>query len=387
VNQVLVSVPGGGVLKALATVFTRVHHVLLVAVRLVLGRRSLGGGTSGHHGRLALRQVALPQQAAGGVTAPGSPRRPGGTTRVRRVPVLGAGRRPPGRLVGEAVDGAVVEADGGQVGEALLAHAAGERPLARVHARVDLQRPRLGEALPAQATAVRLLPGVGPLVGPDPRQVGKTSAAEGAGVRPLARVDALVDLQRAGLTEALATVGAHVRPRARVHVLVDAQVAVGVEGLAALCAQEAGGLLGVLRALVLQQLGGPLEGCGAVHAGVQELWEHRGPAALLLLLLRAGLLAARLVGRLTGAEGVLASQVREVSSQRGSVGVRVAQLGAGKAGGEGTVVVVEVVAVGVAMSLRGARVRPFLLPEQLRAGLEPVATQAGKHGEVRERAR
>ncbi|KAG7277182.1 hypothetical protein CRUP_021722 [Coryphaenoides rupestris] len=172
VNQVLVSVPGGGVLKALATVFTRVHHVLLVAVGLVLGRRSLGGGASGHHGRLALRQVALPQQAVGGVTAPGSPRRPGGTPRVRRVPVLGAGRRPPGRLV--------------------------------------------------------------------------------------------------------------------------------------------------------------------------------------------------------GAKGVLASQVREVSSQRGSVGVRVAQLGAGKAGGEGTVVVVEVVAVGVTMSLRGARVRAILLPEQLRAGLEPA---------------
>ena len=299
VNQVLVSVPGGCILKALPTVFTRVHQTVLVpacvgTVRVGLAGRTLGGRASGRHGRFS--------GGAGGVTAPGASRRRGGTSRVPRLPVLGPGRRSPGRFVGEPMDGPVVEADGGEVREALLAHAAGEGPLAGVHAGVDLQSPRLGEAFPTQAAAVRLLPGVGPLVGPDPRQVGEAAAAESAGVRPLAGVDALVDLQSAGLTEALPAVGADVGPRPGVHMLVDAQVAVRVERLAALGAEEAGGLLAVLRALVLQQLGGPLEGRRAVHAGVQEGREHGRPAAFLLVL--AGLLVGELR---TAAQRVLAS--------------------------------------------------------------------------------
>ena len=197
-------------------------------------------------------------------------------------------------------------------------------------------------------------------MGPHPRQVGEATATEGTRVWPLARVDALVDLQRAGLTEALAAVGADVGPRAGVHVLVDAQVAMRVEGLAALGAHEAGGLLGVLRPLVLQQLGRPLERGRAVHAGVQEGGERGGPGPFLLVGL-AGLLDVLLVGVLrTAAERVLASQVREVTPELGCVGVRVSQLRAGHAGGEWTVVMVDVMAVCVAM--REARVWAFLLP-------------------------
>lgn len=344
VNQILVSVPGGRILKALATVFTCVHQTLFVPTCVGLGRRALGSWASGHHRGFSLCQGALTLQVAGGVTVPGSSRRCGRISRVCRVPILGPRRRPSGRFVGEPVDGPVVEADGGEVSEALLADAAGEGPLPGVHAGVDLQSPRLGEAFPTEATAVRLLPGVGPLVGSDPRQVGEAAAAERARVRPFARVDALVDLQSAGLTEALPAVGADVGPRPCVHVLVDAQVAVRVEGLAALGAEEARWLLRVLGPLVLQQLGGPLEGGRAVHTGVQEGREHGRPPAFLLGLT---LLLARLL--LGGAEGVLASQVREVTAELGRVWMRVGQLRAGKAGGERTVGMVEVMAVRVAV--------------------------------------
>lgn len=68
----------------------------------------------------------------------------------------------------QAVDRAVVEADPGAVGEALLADAADEGPLPRVDAGVNLQSSRLGEALPTLTTAVGLLPRVDPLVGSDP---------------------------------------------------------------------------------------------------------------------------------------------------------------------------------------------------------------------------
>lgn len=68
-----------------------------------------------------------------------------------------------------------------------------------------------------------------------------------------------VDLQSPRLAEALPAVGAGVGPGAGVHVEVDAEVAVRVEGPAALRAEEAGRLLGVLGALVLQQLGRPGE--------------------------------------------------------------------------------------------------------------------------------
>ena len=71
------------------------------------------------------------------MTAPGPSRGGGRASGVGLVPVLGPGRRPSGPLVGEPVDRPVVEADGRQVGEALLAHPAGEGPLARVHAGVD----------------------------------------------------------------------------------------------------------------------------------------------------------------------------------------------------------------------------------------------------------
>lgn len=78
------------------------------------------------------------------------------------------------------MDRAVVEADPGAVGKALLAKSAGEGPLSRVDAHVNLQGSRLGETFAALATAVGLLSCVGPLMGPDPRQVGKPPAAKPA---------------------------------------------------------------------------------------------------------------------------------------------------------------------------------------------------------------
>lgn len=85
-------------------------------------------------------------------------------------------------------------------------------------------------------------------------------AAVATGVRPLTGVNTPVDLERPGLAEALSTVSAGVGPGTCVHVEVDTQVAVRVEGPAALCAEEARGFVGVLRALVLQQLRGSGKG-------------------------------------------------------------------------------------------------------------------------------
>lgn len=65
-----------------------------------------------------------------------------------------------------------------------------------------------------------------PLVCPHARQVREAPATEPAGIRPLARVDAPVDLERPRLAETLAAVAAGVRPGTRVHIEVDAQVAV-----------------------------------------------------------------------------------------------------------------------------------------------------------------
>lgn len=164
---------------------------------------------------------------------------------------------------------AVVEADAGLVGEVFPADAADERPLSPVDTvGVDLQRSRLGEALPALVAVVGLLSRVDPLVRPDSRQMWERPAAELTGIRPFAGVNAPVDLQRARLAEALAAVRAGVRPCTRVHVEVDAEVTVRVEGPAAFCAEEARGLVGVLGALVLQQLERPGERGRAVHAGV-----------------------------------------------------------------------------------------------------------------------
>lgn len=149
--------------------------------------------------------------------------------------------------------------------------AADERPLSSVDAvGVDLQRSRLGEALPTLAAVVRLLPRVDPLVRPDRRQMWKRPAAEFTSVRPLAGVDAPVDLQRARLAEALAAVRAAVRTCARVHVEVDAEVTVRIEGPAALGAEEARRLVGVLGTLVLQELERPGKGGRAVHARMQR---------------------------------------------------------------------------------------------------------------------
>ena len=63
-----------------------------------------------------------------------------------------------------------------------------------------------------------------------------------------------MDLESSGLAETLPTFGAGVGPGAGVHVQVYAEVAVRVEGPAALCAEEARRFVGVLGALVLQQL-------------------------------------------------------------------------------------------------------------------------------------
>lgn len=187
--------------------------------------------------------------------------------------------------------------------------AADKGPLSSVDAvGVDLQRSRLGEALPTLAAVVRLLSRVDPLVRPDRRQMWERPAAEFTRVRPLAGVDAPVDLQRARLAEALAAVRAAVRTCACVHVEVDAEVAVRVEGPAALGAEEARRLVGVLGALVLQELEGPGKRGRAVHARVQRSRVPRSPP-LLHLGLRVWFLGAP-----PGASGkrVLATQAGHV---------------------------------------------------------------------------
>lgn len=104
------------------------------------------------------------------------------------------------------------------------------------------------------AAAVGLLPRVDSLVGPDACQIGEPPIAEAACIRPFTRVGPPVDFQGPRLTEAFPAVGAAVGPSPRVHVEVDAQVAVGVEGPPTLRTKEAVRFVGMLRALVLQQL-------------------------------------------------------------------------------------------------------------------------------------
>lgn len=200
------------------------------------------------------------------------------------------------------MNGAVVEADPRAVGEALSADAAYEGPLARVDAGVNFQSSRLGETLAALQAAVGFLPRVDPLVRSHTRQVREAPAAEPAGVRPLARVDAPVDFERPRLAETFAAVATGVRPGARVHVEVDAQVAVRVEGAAALGAQEARGLVHVLGALVLQQLGRPGERSGAVHAGVRQSVPAPRVVLLRLLVLLVEVASAHGEGALVAAQ-------------------------------------------------------------------------------------
>lgn len=185
-----------------------------------------------------------------------------------------------GMFRGQPVDCAVVELDPRTVGEAFSTETADEGPLSCVYASVDLKGSRLGETLPTLATAIGLLSCVGPLVGPDPCQMRKAPATEATGVGPFACVNPSVDLQCTRLAKTLPALGAGVWPGATMHVEMDTEVAVRVEGPAALCAQEAGGFVGVLRALVLQQLGGSGEGGRTVHTVVQR--QQGRPASLLL---------------------------------------------------------------------------------------------------------
>lgn len=241
---------------------------------------------------------------------------------------------------------------------------------------MDLQSSRLGETLPALAAAVGLFSSVGPLVGPDPCEMGEPSAAKSTGVRPFPCVNPPVNLQSPRLAEALTAVRAGVGPGASVHVEVDAEVAVRVEGPAALRAEEAGRFVGMLGALVLQKLGRPGEGGGAVHAGMQRQQGRGRPASLVLLLCSPVLLV--MAGLRTGGEGTLAREAGK--GTRELWGVRVGELVAGKAGGYGAVVVMEMV-MGVGVRKRG--VCAILVTQYLGAGLEAaVATQAGKHGET-----
>lgn len=177
------------------------------------------------------------------------------------------------------------------------------------------------------------------LVRPHASQVWEAASTVGTRVRPLACVDAPVDLQRARLAKALAALLAGVRARTRVHVQVDAQVAVRVEGAAALHAQEAASLGGVLSALVLKQLRGSSERGAAMHARVLLL--------LGTLLLCVSLLVAQQLG--AGREGTLAREAGE--RRRRLRGRRGSQLWAGQTGRERAVVVVVVVVVGVVTSL------------------------------------
>jgi len=229
-------------------------------------------------------------------------------------------------FAGQSVDRAAVEADPGAVGEAFLTIAADEGPLSRVDARMNLKRPRLGEAFPTLVTAVGLLSCVGPLVGPDPRQMGEPPAAKSTGIWPFPRVNPPVDLQSPRLAKTLPAVGAGVGPGPGVHVEVDAEVAVRVEGPAALRAEEAGGFLGVLSALVLQQLGRSGERCRAVHTGVKGQRGRSRPASVRLL--PSVRLSVLVVAHLSaGRKGALAGQAGHRA--RELWGVRAAQLRAG----------------------------------------------------------
>lgn len=273
---------------------------------------------------------------------------------------------------------AVVEADPGAVGEALPTEAADEGPLSRVDAGMDLKSSRLGETFPTLATAVGLLSCVGPLVGPDPCQMGKPPAAKSTGIRPFTCVNPPVDLQSPRLAETLPAVRAGVGPGPSVHVEVDAEVAVRVEGPAALGAEEAGRLVGVLRALVLQQLGRPGKSGRAVHARIQR--QHgRGRPASLLLLRSVCLSVARLSA---GGKGALARQAGK--RPRELWGMRAGKLRAGQTRRYRTVVVMKMMGVGA----RERGVCAFLVAQYLGAGLQvAMATQAGKHGEVGQGAR
>lgn len=82
------------------------------------------------------------------------------------------------------------------------------------------------------------------------------------------------------------------------HIEVDAEVAVRVEGPAALCAEEAGWFLGVLRALVLQQLGRSGKRCGAVHTGMKR--QHASFRLLLSVSLSVRVVADLSTGRKGG---------------------------------------------------------------------------------------
>lgn len=121
-------------------------------------------------------------------------------------------------------------------------------------------------------------------MGPDPCKMGKPPATKSTGIRPFACVNPPVDLQSPRLAKTLPAVRAGVWPGARVHVEVDAEIAVGVEGSATLCAEETGLFVGVLRVLVLQQLGRSGERGRAVHAGMQRQHARRRPSYFLLLL-------------------------------------------------------------------------------------------------------
>lgn len=134
--------------------------------------------------------------------------------------------------------------------------------------------------------------------------------------------------------------------------------------------------MGVLSALVLQQLGRPGEGGRAVHARMRQ----RVPAPVVVLLRLLVLLVE--VARAHREGALVAAQARGKGA-RDLRAARAHELRAGKAGRQGTVVVVEVM-VGVGQWGVGGP----LLAADLGAGLEaPVATQAGKDGQVRQGGR
>lgn len=133
--------------------------------------------------------------------------------------------------------------------------------------------------------------------------------------------------------------------------------------------------MGMLGALVLQQLRGSGKRGGAVHAGMQR--QMRSSSVLLLLLGFSVLMAADLR---TGGKRASAGQAGNGSRQL----CRAGQLRAGNARRYGAVVVMEVM-VGVGVGKGG--VCAFLTVHEVRAGLySSVATEAGKHGERSQRA-
>lgn len=202
---------------------------------------------------------------------------------------------------------------------------------------MDFERSGLSETFTAVTAAVRLFPGVRPLVSPHPGQMWESPAAKPTGVRPLSSVNTPVNLQRARLAEALPAVRAGVRPRARVNVQVDAEVTVRVECPAALGAEEPRRFVRVLRALVLQQLGRPGEGSGAIHAGVRRQ-QGRLAGLLLLLLLRLPLLLVRT--RLVASGG---RSLTVVAGARALRRVEGTEVRGGQARGRRAVMVVEAV--------------------------------------------